>query len=331
MSLPSPFTFGHDWLGFTVPKTTVKDVQTVVGGEWKQMDKGFNGYQEGWIQMGVLRGIGRMGTKAKRAPHEVHFVLTGGIISAISMGQLKEILVWGFGHGGHTTRLDLAFDDRASLMSVSAIVTEAQAGKLVSRARECRSIEGWHNDTGEKKGATFYLGSRHSGTYLRVYDKRHLHKARMDRDWEHWGVRWELELKDERADAMAHELIALDEGHWRRRAVEVLRAHVNFRETTREASPNERSRAPLCAWWVELTDGFGRAPLTLEKRVRTIEQVKDWIAKSVGPMLAVAYTHPSGGQDFLNKVIWAGADRWKDRHVQLWRSGRDQKRMVLPP
>jgi len=326
-----PFTFIQDWLAFTVPKATVKELQEVLGGDWRQMEKGFSGYREGWIQVGMMRGLGRIGTGARRAPMEVHCSLSGGIISAMPLAAIKDILAWVIAHGGHFTRIDIAFDDRVAVMSVPAIVQAVKAGQAVSRARQCKRIDAWDNDTGDETGATFYLGSRQSGTFLRIYDKRLLHKERMDRDWEQWGVRWELELKDDRADAMCRELVRLDESEWRQRTVEVLRAHVNFRETTREASPNERSRAPLCAWWVDLTDGFGRAPLTMEKEIRTIEHVKDWLARSVGPMLAVAYTHPAGGQDFLNKVIWAGADRWKERHVQLWRSGRHMKPVTVHP
>lgn len=37
------FLFSVDWLAFTVPSSTVEDVQQRVGGEWMEMEKGFNG------------------------------------------------------------------------------------------------------------------------------------------------------------------------------------------------------------------------------------------------------------------------------------------------
>ena len=43
-SFPEGFLFSVDWLAFTVPSSTVEEVQNWVGGDWMEIEKGFNGY-----------------------------------------------------------------------------------------------------------------------------------------------------------------------------------------------------------------------------------------------------------------------------------------------
>ncbi|MEW6543829.1 MAG: replication initiation factor domain-containing protein [Nitrospirota bacterium] len=304
-----------DWLGFTVPSATVQEVQDVVGGDWCQAEKGFSGYPEGWLCLSGAQ-VGRMGTGAKRAPREVHCSLPGSALAAWTIEQVRTVIRWVLDHAGHVTRLDLALDDRLQRVTVQQVYEAAHAGRAVCRSRYSRLIHE-QLDFFEDTGLTLEFGKRTSQTFLRVYDKRLERKKRHDPDWEAYGTRFELELKDERAQACAEELAGLPEADWKRRVVGLLRAHVDFRETTREAKSWERARAPLCAWWEALTEGFKKAPLLLQKVQKQIEDVKQWAAKSLAPMLAVLYAHQEAGQAFMEELIQRGADRWKSRHLAL--------------
>ncbi|TAJ27894.1 MAG: replication initiation factor domain-containing protein [Nitrospirae bacterium] len=306
-----------DWLGFTVPSTTVQAVQDVVGGDWCRSEKGFSGYPDGYLCLSEAQ-VGRMGTGAKRAPQEVHCSLPGSALATWTIEKVRTVIQWVLDHGGHLTRLDLAFDDRLQQVTVLQVYEAAQAGQAVCRSRYSRLIHE-QRDFFEDTGLTLEFGKRTSQTFLRVYDKRLERKKRNDPAWETYGTRFELELKDERAQACAEELAGLPEADWKRRVVGLLRAHVDFRETTREAKSWEKARAPLCAWWEVLTEGFKKAPLLLQKVQKKIEDVKEWASKSLAPMLAVLYAHHEAGQQFLNQLIHAGADRWKTRHLALLR------------
>jgi DNA relaxase NicK len=60
-------------------------------------------------------------------------------------------------------------------------------------------------DEGTSTGETVYLGSRQSQTLLRIYDKRLQMQAQERLDWQEYGIRWELELKQDRTTRWAKE------------------------------------------------------------------------------------------------------------------------------
>ena len=64
---------------------------------------------------------------------------------------------------------------------------------------------------GTPSGETLYLGSPHSQTLLRIYDKRAELQAKGREDWESYGIRWELQLKQERAQVCGQVLSHIEE------------------------------------------------------------------------------------------------------------------------
>jgi DNA relaxase NicK len=214
------------------------------------------------------------------------------------------------------TRIDCALDDRAMLVPITTVLTSVNAGHCVTRAERMQIIESGLIHQAGKTGKTLYFGSPQSQTMLRIYDKRLELQAKQREDWQAYGIRWELELKKERAQVCAQCLVNLDETDWREFLVGVLRSYVDFRITTREASDEERYRAPLVDWYAELTEGFMKGRLVVEKDEQTLPKVKRWVSESVAPMLAVICASPDG-QAWLEYEIVEGVDRWKERHRRL--------------
>ena len=132
-----------------------------------------------------------------------------------------------------------------------------------------------------------------------------------------YGIRWELELKKDRAQSCGKALVTLDTDAWLELVVGVLRSHVDFRDTMREAADEDRYRAPLLEWWERLTEGFRKARLVVGKDPQTIEGVKRWVSQSLAPMLAVVCVAEPDGQAWLNRQMDAGVNRWKERHRRL--------------
>ena len=164
---------------------------------------------------------------------------------------------------------------------------------------------------------------------LRVYDKR-LELEQKGRDEaQDYGVRWELELKKDRAQACAKALLTLQPEDWREFLVGILRSYVDFRDTTREAEPWEKYRAPLLAWWEALTEGFKRCRLVVEKVQQTFEEICQWLGQSISAMLALAYFRR--GEQFLQELIYAGSKKWKARHLAMLHEGRSMRPYVLRP
>lgn len=316
-SMMNSFTLTIDWLAFTLPNMSVRNVVEKLGGDWTDIQKGFRGYPKCLIYRAAEGGVGKLGTGALRDPMEVHVDLSGGIVSSWAPDFLKKILLWIFSRKGHITRLDCAFDDRKNLVPLSHVKQALDNGQIVTRAGQGKKLETFLVGNAETTGESIYFGSRLSQTKLRVYDKRAEQRSKQKENWEDYGIRWELELKEKRAQSFAKVLAELPQVDWLEYAVGILRSFINFRDTTHEAPTYERSRAPLLPWWVELTAGFGRGQLYIEKRERDLGKVRAWVVQSLTPLLSVLCADPKTGQEWLEKVIARGPDRWKSKHYQL--------------
>ena len=320
------FTLTIDWLAFTLPEASAHDVMKVIGGEWSRGKAGFRGYPLSWILADPSRGVGLLGTGAPRRPREVHVDLSAGIVSSWELAKVRAILQWIVQQQGRFTRLDCALDDRQPLVPLSLVTQAAEVGQCITRADRVQLIRSFSLHTGTVSGETIYFGSPQSQTLLRVYDKRLELLAKQQLHAEDFGIRWELEFKQDRAQLCGQFLSDLEEADWLKLLIGLLRAYVDFRDTTRDAEDEARARAPRLPWYESLTMGFKNARLTLAQEEPDEDRVKNWISRSVAPMLAALCALP-GGQTWMEGAIVEGADRWKQRHRQLVKKGtRDRKR-----
>lgn len=237
------------------------------------------------------------------------------------------MLQWVLNNGGHLTRIDCALDDRAACVSLATIRHAIEGGQCVTRADQMQHIASQSIHKQTVSGETIYLGSPYSQTFLRIYDKRLELQSKAREDWQEYGIRWELELKKDRAQLCGQALTALEESDWIEFMVGVLRSYVDFRDTQRDEEEEYRYRAPLLGWWEQLTNGFRKAQLVVDKEPQTLAKIKGWVTKSLAPMLAVVCVAEPDGQAWLNRQINAGVDRWKDRHRRLLqtRPGNEHK------
>jgi DNA relaxase NicK len=313
----SPFTLTIDWLAFTIPAGQAKEIMTLLGGDWSLNKTGFRGYPVSWIRADGARGVGKLGTGAPRKPWEVHVDLSAGIVSAWPMDRVRSVLKWIYAQQGQVTRIDCALDDRIGRVPLPVVRAALAAGQCVTRAERIQTItsgnlHGPHAVTGE----TVYFGSPYSQTILRVYDKQLEMKAKDRENWQEYGIRWELEIKKARAKVCARCLSLLEENDWREFLVGLLRSYVDFRDTSYEASEDDRYRAPVLDWYAELTERFAKGRLVMDKDEQTLTGVKRWVSASVAPMLAVICASPDG-EEWLRREIVEGVSRWKDRHRSL--------------
>ena len=315
--MSSPFTLTIDWLAFTLPAGSLQDTMQMLGGDWTKGTTGFRGYPASWITTSASRGVGKLGTGAPRNAKEVHVDLSAGIVAPWPTEKVRTVLQWILKQDGHLTRLDCALDDRNSYVPLSTIRQAIEAGQCVTRADRMQRISSRSIHTDTPSGETLYLGSPQSQTMLRIYDKRLESQAKQREDWQDYGIRWELELKKDRAQVCGQVLSYLEEADWLEFMVGVLRGYVDFRATTRDEEDEFRYRAPLLDWWLLLTDGFKKGRLVVEKEAQTLPKVKRWVSQSVAPMLAVIYAADPGGHAWLERQILAGKRRWNNKHRGL--------------
>jgi DNA relaxase NicK len=311
------FSMGIDYLSFTVKGVPLKEVLEQLGGDFVQSEKGFRGYPVAYIGSGEAGGTAIVGTGAPRNKTEVHADIPAGFLSGWSFERIQALAKWVRAKGGHLTRLDTALDDRTGVVTVAQVQRALAKGQAVTRFREMTRLHkmGLERKT-DHQGDTVNVGSRQSQTFLRVYDKA-LEQQSKGHTVEGPWVRWELEFKQERAEKCGQELASLDAEEYRRFIVGVLRSAIDFRATDWGAEPMVRCRARPLRWWIQLTNGFAKARLVLDPVVRKIEDVKQWVADTLGPMLAVICASKAAGQSWLEQVIVAGAERWKAKHYAL--------------
>lgn len=314
--MESAFTLTIDWLAFTLPDSSPTDSASILDSDWTQMKGGFQGYPRQWIWTGSAGGLGKLGTGAPRQPREVHIDLSGGIVARWASEKVQRVLRWIKEKQGHVTRIDCALDDRSMRVPLSTIRDAVQKGQCVTRAKSIQVIESAAIHNGTKTGESVYFGSRRSQTLLRIYDKRRELQSQNRADASAYGIRWELELKQDRANICAACLALLDVEEWREVIVGVLRSYIDFRDTTRDEEEEFRYRSPLLPWYAELTEGLQKGRLVVEKEEPGLPKVKSWISDAVAPMLAVICATPNG-QAWLEQQIVQGVDRWKDKHRQL--------------
>ncbi|MDH4080646.1 MAG: replication initiation factor domain-containing protein [Nitrospira sp.] len=319
----SSWSMSIGWLRFTVPCSTVEILKRVLGeGDWIRDEKGYEGYREVWICRGNDSGYGRIATGAKRAPREFHVDLSQELISHWTYEKFHQLAEWVLDQKGHFGRIDVALDDRLGVIDVDGVYEAVAKGHCVSHFRQCRIIGGLDVPTGADRGKTLALGSRQSESYLRIYDKAAEQRAK-EKPVEGPWMRWEMEWKRERAQAVGLALSTLDQDSFQRYIVGVFRTAVDFRDCTRADDPKDRYYAPILPWWKILTEGMARAKLAIVQAVKTIEQVKRWAEKSLAPTLSLLCAHPEAGERWLVRTIVDGVDRWRSKHLALLQHGRD--------
>ena len=157
----------------------------------------------------------------------------------------------------------------------------------------------------ELTGDTFYLGSRTSDLFCRVYDKTMERIAKDDVDVpEHW-VRWELVCKDDRAQVVCEQL--LNTGF----AIgDILSGVLSNYFSILDENPldSHKSRWSINERWQRFLGDVQPIRLfRVLKSERTLQDVVDWIKSQCAPSLsAIMQVY---GVDWLEREI--GLNAWR--------------------
>jgi DNA relaxase NicK len=165
---------------------------------------------------------------------------------------------------------------------------------------------------------------------LRCYDKRRerLNKGHGDEveGVDHW-LRVELQLRRKRADAAARDFqgVKVDPRGVFGHLAGVLRGYLEFKVPS-DSDSNKRRWKPA-AWWVAFLGYVEKSRLRVEKVVRTIQHVQDWVSFQVAPSLALL--EEALGSDrawsFLFGEAQEGRARWGPKHRAILEETRKQQ------
>jgi len=226
---------------------------------------------------------------------------------------------------GHSTRVDVAFDDYDGLLDMDVVRAAMDARSYVSRAKctdQYRS-DRYARKYGIVRGETCYFGSPRSDTQLRIYDKR-AERMQKNKDVDvdqHW-IRAELQFRRKRAVAAGRlwSTVKDNAGAVMRQFAGVLRSHVEFKEPSFDAN---KSRWPVARWWATFLGWAEKAKLAVvQADARTLEDVQAWVVSQVAPSLALL--EEGMGFDrawgWLFQVGQEGRNRWGPRHRAILRA-----------
>ena len=225
--------------------------------------------------------------------------LSGQALARIDFSKLQEMLrlIGGSGIRTKCTRIDVAFDH--NLFKPVTCFKAYKKGCYRTQARRGKRL--WLDG---EDGNTFYVGSRQSGRFLRVYDKRGF-------------TRTEMEFKERYAEHLGAMLQNLD-GLFRD-ALGFLRSFIEY--TREPVDGKNSSRVEVVAWWMKLVGSADK--LRLEPKEGSedfLRQRQQRYFERLLPTLSVFYF--GLGID-LNKAAMRRCPSLGVRHSRLINELRD--------
>lgn len=207
---------------------------------------------------------------------------------------------------GKLSRLDLAIDDRGKdqFFTCQQIEDYLHADQVITKFRSYQVVKDHKHGQGIK-GHTIYLGARRSDTFLRIYDKMLEQKSKNPEASDDPWVRWELELKGNRANQAADFLAAgLSMGDL---VLGILKNY--FRIVIKDDS--NLTRCTVIPEWQAFCDGVQSIRLYVPDRPKTLEDKKQWIDKQVLSTLAGLFLAYGGTFCFIEDNLELGIRKMK--------------------
>ena len=198
---------------------------------------------------------------------------------------------------GWLTRLDLAVDDLgAQYFTLDDVKGFLDRQEVVSKFRVYKNVQE-STFTNEKTGHTIYFGSRRSEVMLRVYDKQleQNQKAEDGEVLEDPWVRWEFELKNERAN------IAVDFLIQRKQLGEIIMEILNNYVRVIVNDDSNRSRCSVHPLWETFVGMVGKLRLYVASVEKTITDKKKWLIRQCLPTLAGVVIADGGSFDIITQ------------------------------
>lgn len=308
-----------DWIAFTSTiLTSVREMMEFLGykeEDFQLLPKGANGYSKVYRLNGYPVSVMAEGNEGMG----IHVVVAGSAIEdmlqhyqntlvsntpfgvrAVSLSDFNSTVMLEFLRDikriGWLTRLDLAVDDLGGqFFSVEDFREHLNHLEVVSKFRTFRDV---YESTlsRESTGHTIYLGSRQSEVMLRLYDKQLEQNRRAEKEEDKipypW-VRWELELKNQRANIAADYLIQ------RMSLGEVITEILNNYVRVVVLDDSNRSRCSMHPVWEKFLGTVKKLTLYVEEAKKTIEEKRRWIVRSVMPTLAGIIVADGGSFDII--------------------------------
>jgi hypothetical protein len=206
-----------------------------------------------------------------------------------TLAYLNQLTKWE--HDWHATRVDIAFDNVPFTPQMCRQAWEE--GR--TRGRMHKNSWKWQQNA---QGATFSMGSRQSGRYIRIYDRR-------------GPTRLEIEYKDKWAKAVAEHLATTNKTYWLWNCIGMIRDYIDFLHCQLvDASGGNEDLAP---WWAKFVDGAEHFKVSPTKEIREMSRARaQRYLDRLTPTLCVL---ADGLGVSLDELIEKNRDQISQRHL----------------
>lgn len=318
-SVVNGLTTSLDWIAFTIQedkKNTFPTVAESLGFQTDDFIKAKTG-RYGYNSRYVLNTGGHMEILCNGCNEDmgIHVVVSGSAVSdLLTAWKEKRKIETPFGEEGMEveeldytvlldllnmlaskakfTRIDLAIDNIGDLYySCDEVYQKLEDKLFVSRFRSYGRRASAQLKDGEKEGDTVTLGKRSSDTFLRVYDKGLEYKAKHGTDFSSPWVRWELELKNDRANVAVKKILECKDLSFV--CLGILNNYLHL--TTVDAE----GKHILDPKWDTFINQRQRVRLYVPSAPKTIKDLEIWVDKQVGAAIAAIVAAYGGTFDFF--------------------------------
>ena len=190
--------------------------------------------------------------------------------------------------GGVMKRLDLAINDMAGILDIPELTEKCNHEECISVFRSFKSYRSGELVRSQEQdkygmGNTLYVGSLKSEVYFCIYEKDYEQyvKNGTPLDEAETKNRFEIRLKDERAEVAVDDLLEMEDVACT--AYSIINHYVRFVDADPE---QERRNWPLNERWVWFLNGQYRSvKLTTKPEEYTLDRTLLWLTRQVAPSL----------------------------------------------
>ncbi len=329
-----------DWLSWTFTSSCLPEKAVDIMGysmnDFYKMPRGMNGYKSQ-----IKHSVYNISVQYEgNADMGVHIDISGSAVSDVLLHyQKKRTVCTPFGvsgyemesfdstvvidllseiqDNGHVTRLDLAIDDLGANYFTLPILSDLfTSGSYCSKFRKWTEYKS-HQNGNECLGHTIYLGSRKSDIMIRIYDKQleqngHLLKQGNPPILEPW-VRWELELKGDRARQAV--LFLINGFSVSKLSVGILSQYIRIIQFDNA----RKDRCSNSAVWDRFIGDVERLALYKPSDPKTLEDKEDWLLRQVSRSFATVVHAKSGDISIAYDMLKLGTLRLNSHDRDLIR------------
>jgi hypothetical protein len=243
-------------------------------------------------------------------------------LSNYEFENLKELI---FLNSFHIRRLDIAYDDRNGILSMSKIWNHLTERNYTSKFNNFTKLDSIHRSKKRTYlGETFYLGKRSSHSFIRIYNKlqesykifsydtltsakKRLKDLKSNKNF----IRVEIELKQKNADHIFRKIIS-EEFDPR----SYLYKLIDFK-----IEGNGRvERKETVQFWIDFLEDIEKESLCLPKPFWSLETLEKWVDSQIAPTL-YGFKKYIGKKKLLD-IIENSGDRFTDLHDKKFKNSK---------